>query len=266
MLAAGPTRHAGALPGAAWAGRVAVVSPHLDDAVLSVGASMRAAVRRGAQVDVVTVLAGHPDSATPSDDSNRRAGFSTAGEAARARRAEDGRACRDLGVTPVWLHFSDDLNDRPPDAAELARTLAEVLGPYDAVLLPGFPLAHPQHERVSRAALGALGPGRRIGLYVEQPYSSWMLLSRRGLQRTAPARNRALRRLGLDVRPSPRWLPERASPGDWALKSRAIGRYRSQLRVLRRAPRLRIAGDHLLHGGEVVLWCRLEGEPLPADG
>ncbi|MDP9436492.1 MAG: PIG-L family deacetylase, partial [Actinomycetota bacterium] len=51
-----------ALDGPAWRGRVAVVSPHLDDAVFSLGASIRGAVRRGTRVEVLTVLAGLPDS------------------------------------------------------------------------------------------------------------------------------------------------------------------------------------------------------------
>src|SRR3712207_8859213 len=94
----------GAAPhAAAWSGRVAVVSPHLDDAVLSLGASMHAAARRGARVEAVTVLAGDPASTTPADDSNRRAGFATAGEAARLRREEDRRACTAVRATPTWL-------------------------------------------------------------------------------------------------------------------------------------------------------------------
>ena len=157
------------LPSSRWAGHVAVVSPHLDDAVLSLGASIHGASRRGTRVDVLTVLAGDPDSATPADDHNRQAGFATAGEAARARRVEDERACRQVGAQALWLPFSDDANEAPADDSTIKSELTARLADYAAVLLPGFPLRHRDHRRVSRLTLQALEPRTIVGLYVEQP-------------------------------------------------------------------------------------------------
>src|SRR5213080_853986 len=99
-------------PGEELEGRVVVVSPHLDDAVLSLGAALARAARRGGAVTVLTVLAGDPASETPAGEWDSQAGFATAGEAARARREEDRRACALLGVEPVWLPFSDHQYDR----------------------------------------------------------------------------------------------------------------------------------------------------------
>ena len=91
-------------------GDVAVLSPHLDDAILSLGAAISGA--RG-DVRVVTVFAGDPDSTLAAGEWDSRAGFRTVGEAARARREEDALACADVGARPVWLPFVDD--QYPPD-------------------------------------------------------------------------------------------------------------------------------------------------------
>ena len=92
-----------------WAGtgRVAVLSPHLDDAVLSLGAAIARAVREGATVTIVTVFAGDVDSALPASNWDRLAGFATEGEAAAARRVEDATACALLGAEPRPLPFPD---------------------------------------------------------------------------------------------------------------------------------------------------------------
>jgi LmbE family N-acetylglucosaminyl deacetylase len=257
MLSGSGTRPATVLDAPAWSGRVVVVSPHLDDAVLSLGASMRAAARRGAHVDALTVLAGDPESSTPADDSNRRAGFATAGEAARLRREEDRLACRLVDSHPVWLTISDDRNEEPPPDAELRDRLAEALKGYDAVLLPGFPLAHADHLRIARLALDVIAPGTPLGLYVEQPYASWALLARNTRSLGGPPRDEGPRALGLDVQPAPRWSRQACRPDDWLAKLRAMAAYASQMRILRRGPRARILAYEALHRGEAVLWLRL---------
>ena len=253
MLSRSRTRSARLLEGPAWRGRVAVVSPHLDDGVFSLGVSMRAATRAGASVDVVTILAGKPASETPADDSNRRAGFATAGEAARARRQEDRRGCEAVGARPVWLDLSDDRNDEVPEE-ELRQAIAQALAGYDAVLIPGFPIAHPDHVRVSRLALEVVPAGRPLGLYVEQPYASWNALARARRPGGVGSRDGALAHLGLAVHPAPRWTRELGTPADWAAKLRGISAYESQLRVLRRGPRIRILAYEAVRRGESVLW------------
>lgn len=230
-----------------------VVSPHLDDAVLSLGGTINAATRRGARVDVLTVHAGDPLSEATSDASNRLAGFRTAGEAARRRREEDAEACALIGARPRWLDLSDDDRDPTPTPV-VAQALAEAVTGYDGVLVPGHPLTHPDHLRVSRLALEARPPGSRTGLYREQPYASWALLSRRRDARASPSLAASLGRLGLDGASRKRWTRLHNGPADWWAKNRAMGAYGSQLAVLRRAPRTRVLGYEALTGGEAILW------------
>src|SRR5207253_2905574 len=107
-------------------GVVVVLSPHIDDAVLSLGAGIARATRSGTEVRVVTVFANDPESSDPPTDWDRAAGFSSAGEAARGRREEDRRACEIVGADPVWLPCTDD--DHGGDPRETFRAaLAETL-------------------------------------------------------------------------------------------------------------------------------------------
>lgn len=238
-----------------WQGRVLVVSPHLDDAVLSLGASIRAAARAGAHIDVLTVLAGDPESAAEADESNRRAGFRTAGEAARERRVEDERACRLLGARPLWLPFSDDRAEAP-DESSLSDELKRRVAGYDAVLVPGHPLGHADHRLVARLTLSVLESGHVVGFYVEQPYASWRALSRSSRNLFAPPQP-TFTELGVRLTWPGSWQRLRCRPSDWVVKQRASGAYKSQIAVLRRGPRTRIFAYELLQGGESVCWCVL---------
>lgn len=239
-----------------WHGRVVVVSPHLDDAVLSLGASIRAVTRRGAHVEVLTVLAGDPDSTAPSDDSGRRAGFATVGEAARFRREEDWEACRIVGAQPRWLPLSD-VRGAKPAPEEIRAELRPVLAGYDAVLVPGGPLTNGDHRLVGRAALDVLPRGALVGLYREQPYASWKALSRKGRLRDRGFASTTLDTLGLTVDGPLSWRRHGGRPADWRAKIESMGAYPSQVRVLRKAPRTRILAYEALHGGEAICWLSL---------
>src|SRR5262245_20422603 len=131
--------------GAARGRRVAVVSPHLDDAVLSLGASISSWSRSGDAVDVVTVFAGDTTSTRPAGTWDQRAGFETEGDAVRSRREEDRRACGLVGATPTWLPFSEALYESAHDDAAVRRAVADRVATADVVLLAGPPLGHPDH-------------------------------------------------------------------------------------------------------------------------
>jgi LmbE family N-acetylglucosaminyl deacetylase len=150
--------------------RVVVVSPHLDDGVLSLGASMAAWARRGARVELLTVLAGDPESEAPAGGWDSRAGFATEGEASRVRRAEDSRACAALAVAPLRLDFGYQDYERHGDDESVRAALAGAIADADVLVLPGAPLSHPDHEWLVRIAQ-AVRAGR-VGFYVEQPYGS----------------------------------------------------------------------------------------------
>ncbi len=150
--------------------RIVVVSPHSDDGVLSLGAAMACWARQGRRVDLLTVLALDPGSEAPTEGWDRRAGFPTEGEAARARRAEDERACVLLGVTPVWLPFGSVDFERHGDDEDVWRAVRDVVDEDSLVLVPGWPLTHPDHAWLARL-LGERLSGERIARYAEQPYT-----------------------------------------------------------------------------------------------
>lgn len=151
--------------------RVLIVSPHLDDAVLSLGASAHAAARAGARVTILTVLAGDPESRRPAGSWDLASGYRSAGDAASGRREEDARACAIVGANPIWLPFSDDQYPRNGSDGEIRDCIAfEAIGAA-LVLVPGLPLVHADHRWLADLLLDGLDDGV-IASYVEQPYSA----------------------------------------------------------------------------------------------
>jgi hypothetical protein len=116
------------------------------------------------------------------------------------------------------------------------------------VLIPGFPLAHADHASVSNLLLRRGLPGRRIGLYVEQPY--------------AFTRNEAPGRLALAPALEPiigcslEWRRIRAGGVHRRTKAHAVRSYRSQLRHLglRNLGLHRMLWGEVARGGEAIAW------------
>ncbi|HZR14198.1 MAG TPA: PIG-L family deacetylase [Acidimicrobiia bacterium] len=132
--------------------RVAVVSPHLDDAVLSAGRFLAA----NPGTVVVTAFAGTPPG-RPLSRWDRRCGFAEGDDVAAARRQEDERALALLACQPVWLEHVEAayLDGRPQvDLDDLAATLDAVVAAssVSAVCVP-FGLVHPDHVLTHQAAL-----------------------------------------------------------------------------------------------------------------
>jgi len=230
--------------------RVVVVSPHLDDAVLSLGAAIARAVRRGVHVEVLTVFGCDPDATGPTKGWDARAGFRTEGEAARARRLEDARACELLGAVPVWLPYGSVDYERRGDEGEVRSRVVAALADTDVALLPGSPLTHPDHEWLVRVLTSSGGlPARQLGFYAEQPY-------------TLRAGGAALEIPGwlAGEHGAPRAVFEhlRAGAREGLAKWRAIRRYRSQLPLLAltgvRRPLERFLWAEARSGGEAVAW------------
>jgi LmbE family N-acetylglucosaminyl deacetylase len=223
-------------------GRVVALSVHLDDAVLSVGAALARAARRGGDVSVLTVLAGDPQSSASAGPWDRRAGFATAGEAAARRRAEDRGACELLGIRPTWLRYSDHQYQRGGSDEEIAADVAREAGDADIVLVPAYPLSHPDHAWLA-ALLAGVPFSARVGRYVEQPYAVW---------EGAPPE--PYRRLAATAR-------------DRVAKLRAARAYTSQLGQLDERVVLRTARYEAARGGEAVNWRLVDAEDAGAhDG
>lgn len=222
-------------------GRVVVVSPHSDDAVLSLGATLRSWARRGAAVELLTVFALDPESDTETRGWDLRGGFRTEREAALARREEDRRACAAIGAEPSWLPFGSVDYERHGDEAEVRAAVLERLDGADAVLLPGSPLTHPDHEWLVRALAGHM-EAKPLGLYAEQPYTR-----RSGAPPALPGWLEA----ELGRRPferAPLHLRDRIA------KWRAVRCYPSQLPLLAMAGSVRRGPASLALAPEAVAW------------
>jgi LmbE family N-acetylglucosaminyl deacetylase len=235
---------------------VVVISPHLDDAVFSLGATIAKMVRSGATVRVLTVFACDPRSSAPAAWWDRNAGFRSEGEAATARRAEDELACSILGAKSQWLPFSDASYEHNVDDETIKVAVHEAVEGAEVVLLPGFPLRHVDHLRLTGLLLAHPFRAARQGLYVEQPYAKWDGGRRFWHRPSLPAAIEAL------VDRPVQWTRLAADPRDRRAKLRAASAYESQLPLLARPSRVfagrlllrRIALYEALRGGEAVAW------------
>jgi LmbE family N-acetylglucosaminyl deacetylase len=225
---------------------IAVISPHLDDAVLSLGATIARWAREGARVTVLTVLANDPDLAGDASPWDRSGGFRNSREAAESRRTEDAKACALLGAAPSWLPFGDKEHPRGGTEDEIREALEQTVAGADVVVAPGYPLtqAGGDHLFVARVALTMARRPSKLGLYVEQPYAA----------------NRVVRRLARRAGPLPfhwertEWQRMRPTFSDWRAKQAAIASYESQHRILGPLLRSRIGLYELVGGGEAIAW------------
>jgi LmbE family N-acetylglucosaminyl deacetylase len=194
------------------AARLAVISPHLDDAVF--GAGELIAVHPGAVV--ITAFAGVP----PGDaltDWDRDCGFSGSRQAMFTRRREDAEALELLGAEACWLPFCDAQYGPSPEQSAMRASLAREVERH-APDLVAFPLGlfHSDHQLVSCAALELLDSKRIWLAYEDALY--------RRIPGAVEDRLAELARSGLKAEEI---ALSAKSP---ALKQRAVRCYASQLR------------------------------------
>jgi LmbE family N-acetylglucosaminyl deacetylase len=236
-----------------FAGRVVIVSPHLDDAVMSLGATIAKAVQSGTRIEVLTVFAYKPASSEPAGPWDTSCGYQTEGQAADSRRAEDRQACLALGAEPHWMSFGAEPYQRGASNDEIWSAVDSATRGADLVLLPGYPLEHPDHAELTQLLLTRGLSCGAIGLYAEQPYS----FDHRS-KPPGPAPVRALQA----VADKPLvWTRVNASRAHRRTKLEAVRAYRSQLRHLGLGEsgigffRLRYLLWHeAARGGEAVAW------------
>lgn len=237
--------------------RIVVLSPHLDDAALSLGAMIERASRLGSEVTVLTVFSGDPASNEPAASWDRACGFATVGEAARARREEDRRACAIMGASPSWLSFPYEDPQGVRSAEGIWSAVTARLAGADLVLTPGFPLQHPDHVWLTQLVLERMSIGIPVALYVEQPYANLEVIGRGYSRRPLLAalrialRTPAGRRLQWPRARDPSlqalfqtltWTAASPDHRSRVAKARAIEAYASQLGKLggRVVPRIRL--------------------------
>ncbi len=150
---------------------VVVVSPHLDDGVLSLGATINKLARQGENVRLVTVFAGNPDNDGPPSPWDAHRGTQTAAEVVATRRAEDACAADVLGIEAAWLPFDDDqhLTARDPDA--IWEALEPQLVGADRIYVPGWPLEHYDHRYTTMLTIARLRSSAALWGYCESPYA-----------------------------------------------------------------------------------------------
>ena len=146
---------------------VLLLSPHLDDAVLSCWSVLTGS----REVVVVNVFSGIPEPGllTPVD---RLAGATDSATRMRERLAEDAEALALAGGEPIDLGFLDS-QYRPvagePGAAEIVAALDGPVERASALFAPAGLSGNPDHLVVRELALGLAAGGYPTELYAEFP-------------------------------------------------------------------------------------------------
>jgi len=199
-------------------GRLLVVSPHYDDAVLGSAHLLDAA----SDALVVTIFGGRsPRSSTRVTSWDRSCGFTPDDDVLAVRREENDQALAELGVAACDLDLVDaQYRRRRLRADDVASALAPVVAGWrpTTVALP-LGIGHSDHWLSAEGTLRLTdGDGSGRIAYAELPYA-WRTPDLVA-QRIARLRTR------YDLLPLPR------TPRIPAVKAKAVGCYASQLRAL----------------------------------
>jgi LmbE family N-acetylglucosaminyl deacetylase len=144
---------------------VLIVSPHLDDAVLSCWALLTRPAGAARNVTVLDVCAGFPDEGVLGAW-DERGGATSSRERVAERRAEEAAALAHGGVRIVFLDLLDW--QYGPQGEDVATALAPHLGVAGEVLVPAGIGGHRDHLRVRDAALALRHDAM---LYADLPYA-----------------------------------------------------------------------------------------------
>lgn len=152
-------------------GPVVVLSPHLDDAVLSAWAVLRQAP--AVEVQVVVVFAGVPAEGT-TGQFDPIFGATDSAALVRQRRDEDIAALGRVGLVPVHLDLLDDqYRTEPVSTADLVAAISAVAPAASVVVAPAGIGRHPDHVAVRDAAFALVdASGVALWVFADQPYAS----------------------------------------------------------------------------------------------
>jgi LmbE family N-acetylglucosaminyl deacetylase len=203
--------------------RLLVISPHLDDVVLSCGALLLA--HPGAVV--ATLFAATPPAYTdPLNEHDTACGFRPGDDTMAVRRVEDEHALRSVGATPRWLPLwqnshveRDDPLAVPDQAVDAIVEAIDEVRPSCVVAPLG--LSHVDHQACHAAALAAYDAAGSVPWlwYCDLPYVF--------IPRVLAARFRALHKAGYVASPACPTVSR-----DVAAKWRAFEQYATQVAVL----------------------------------
>lgn len=145
-----------------------VLSPHLDDAVLSCWHVLT----DPGDVTVVNVFTGMPVEGGHPAWWDRLTGASSSQERMRERLAEDAEARSLVGRSAIDLGFLDDQYRKGPQPVEdIAERITAVTGPRTRIYAPAALGGVTDHEVVRAAALTLLRRGRDVLLYADLPHA-----------------------------------------------------------------------------------------------
>jgi LmbE family N-acetylglucosaminyl deacetylase len=218
--------------------RLLVISPHLDDAVLSCGALLLA--HPGATV--ATLFAASPDAySDPLNEHDTECGFQPGDDTMAVRRDEDVRAMRRLGASSRWLPLCQNSHVEradpiavPPGAVDaIVETIAEL---HPSCVVAPLGLLHPDHQACHFSALAAREQAREVPWlwYSDLPYTF--------VPNVLAARFRALHKGGITASPA---CPSVSN--DFDEKWSVFNEYATQVGVLEGLWRLR---ERLERSGE----------------
>ncbi|MFI9721898.1 PIG-L family deacetylase [Streptomyces sp. NPDC052396] len=209
-----------------------VISPHFDDAALSLGGYLG---RLDRPKSVVTVHGGPPADHAAASAWDAACGFVSGAEAHAARLAEDARSCALLGAEQIALPHPDGPYAPGARLTALAEFLAE-LDPAAEVLVP-MGTDQRDHQAVRDQALAALAAaGRRLPLvYADLPYSGAVAEWGTEAAEAALAGDEVCGRAYRDLAGGYRLRPVhniRLDEREWAVKRAAVLCHGSQLATL----------------------------------
>ena len=221
-----------------------VVSPHLDDAVLSFGGQLAHLARTGERAIVHTVFAGSPQPPYSPVATTFHDQWGIVGDPVAERRDENAVALAALGIDPPYRYgrFLDSIyrrdarggwvvdDENPMDhhaddeeelVAEIAAELVRLIGEYsaDRVVTCAAVGNHVDHRRTRDSVLAAVArTGSPLLFWDDFPYLAWPGCD---FMPPVPAGVRVSERVAVAV-----------SDADWAAKLRAVGAYASQIAML----------------------------------
>jgi LmbE family N-acetylglucosaminyl deacetylase len=203
--------------------RLLVISPHLDDVVLSCGALLLE--HPGATV--ATLFAASPPAYTdPLNEHDAACGFRPGDDTMAVRRVEDEQALRAVGAMPRWLPLCQNSHvERADPLAVPDGAIEAVVAAIDDVqpscVVAPLGLSHVDHQACHATALAAREAAAPVPWlwYSDLPYVF--------IPRVLAARFRALHKVGFVASPA---CPTTAR--DLDAKWRAFEQYPTQVAVL----------------------------------
>jgi hypothetical protein len=214
----------------------AILSPHLDDSVLSCWHLLA----QPGEVIVINVFAGVPESTGAPAWWDQLTGASDSGQRARDRVEEDREALALAGRKPVNLGFLDEqYREAEQPIAPIATEIEGRLRPGVHVYAPAAFGGHVDHELVRAAALELRQRGFQVSVYADLPHATlhgwpgWVMGTRAAAAPDLAAAlwDRTLAETGVSPARMPREVHE-LDPDSHARKLDAVGVYVTQLQGL----------------------------------